>query len=85
MSRNNGSYFSTRDRDNDLVDGNCAEELQAAWWYASDNCGATNLNARYIDQRVLAEVPVIFWFPLDGLHTVKHIQMSFRPRNHVSE
>lgn len=28
-----GMKFSTRDRDNDNYEGNCAEEEKAGWWF----------------------------------------------------
>ena len=42
LAVHNGMAFSTRDNDNDLYDGNCAERFLGAWWYAS--CHHSNLN-----------------------------------------
>ncbi|XP_004467393.2 ficolin-1 [Dasypus novemcinctus] len=42
--RNN--FFSTKDQDNDLRSGSCAEQYQGAWWY--HDCHSSNLNGRYL-------------------------------------
>ena len=39
--RHKGQSFSTKDKDNDIYDGNCAT-LYGAWWY--DKCHVSNLN-----------------------------------------
>ncbi|MCL4138290.1 UNVERIFIED_CONTAM: hypothetical protein GTU68_051895 [Idotea baltica] len=38
----NSGSFSTKDKDNDNGEDNCAEERKRAWWY--DNCSHSNLN-----------------------------------------
>ena len=41
-----GKKFTTKDRDNDLSDGNCASDFhRGGWWY--ENCGRNNLNGNY--------------------------------------
>ena len=42
----NGRQFSTYDRDNNGVSGNCAVTSQGAWWYY--NCAYSNLNGLYL-------------------------------------
>ena len=38
--------FTTKDRDNDLSDENCASDFhRGGWWYS--NCGRNNLNGNY--------------------------------------
>ena len=43
----NNLPFSTRDRDNDNISGNCAQGHIGAWWY--NNCFSSNLNGLYSD------------------------------------
>ena len=40
-----GMQFSTKDKDNDSVLGNCARQHKGAWWYNS--CLRSNLNGEY--------------------------------------
>jgi len=41
----NGMAFTTKDKDNDVSDGNCAIFGHGAWWYES--CYNSNLNGKY--------------------------------------
>ena len=43
--RHNGRPFTTKDRDNDDADGNCAIRWHGAWWYRA--CHDSNLNGKY--------------------------------------
>ena len=60
ISRHNGKYFSTRDRDNDNSPPDCAGQYQSGWWF--NGCLDSNLNGvwestGYLDTTVL---PVYF-------------------------
>ena len=45
LSYNNGSPFSTKDRDRDGYSVDCAELAHGGWWY--DGCSRVNLNGHY--------------------------------------
>ncbi|XP_050082426.1 angiopoietin-related protein 1-like [Anopheles aquasalis] len=47
MVMNDGRKFTTKDRDNDVYDENCAQMYQGAWWHKQ--CTAANLNGLYIN------------------------------------
>ena len=45
MYKHNAMAFSTKDRDNDQWDNNCAVEFKGGWWY--NKCHDSNLNGLY--------------------------------------
>jgi len=45
LSYHNNQYFSTKDRDNDQGEENCADTHNGGWWF--DNCLESNLNGQY--------------------------------------
>ena len=51
LTYHNGMAFSTKDRDNDEYDDNCAVNHKGAWWY--DSCFDSNLNSNYGDKTYL--------------------------------
>ncbi|XP_069067061.1 ficolin-1-like isoform X2 [Pleurodeles waltl] len=46
LTRHKEAPFSTKDRDNDRLAMNCAENYKGAWWYT--DCHDSNLNALYL-------------------------------------
>jgi hypothetical protein len=46
LSLHDGNMFTTKDRDNDISEDNCAQRFGGAWWYK--NCHASNLNGLYL-------------------------------------
>ncbi|CAC5403533.1 Fibrinogen-like protein A,Ryncolin-4,Angiopoietin-related protein 7,Ficolin-3,Ficolin-1-B,Techylectin-5A,Ficolin-2,Ryncolin-1,Tenascin-R,Fibrinogen-like protein 1,Angiopoietin-1,Tenascin-X,Fibrinogen C domain-containing protein 1-A,Tenascin-N,Ryncolin-3,Tenascin,Fibroleukin,Fibrinogen C domain-containing protein 1,Techylectin-like protein,Ryncolin-2,Techylectin-5B,Angiopoietin-2,Microfibril-associated glycoprotein 4,Fibrinogen alpha chain,Ficolin-1-A,Ficolin-1,Fibrinogen C domain-containing protein 1-B,Ang len=45
----NGMMFSTKDMDNDISSGNCAQKYRGAWWYK--RCHAADLNGQYLERQ----------------------------------
>ncbi|XP_038061084.1 ficolin-3-like [Patiria miniata] len=45
LGRHRGLPFSTKDRDNDVSERNCAQSYHGAWWFK--DCLRSNLNGRY--------------------------------------
>ena len=45
FTRHNGMKFTTKDSDNDVYGGNCANRFKGGWWY--DSCHEANLNGLY--------------------------------------
>ena len=56
---NNGYMFSTKDRDNDIWSGHCAEQRHGAWWYGG--CTACNLNGMYRYNNSGLLIDGIYW------------------------
>lgn len=67
--------FSTEDGDNDIMDGNCAANYHAAWWYTS--CYISNLNG-YFNYSRRSDMGII-WLPADkSYRRVKNSMMMIR-------
>ncbi|VDI24207.1 Hypothetical predicted protein [Mytilus galloprovincialis] len=46
LKPHNGRMFSTKDKDNDIVQIGCAQTYKGAWWY--NGCHSSNLNEEYL-------------------------------------
>ncbi|KAK2532918.1 Fgl1 [Columba guinea] len=74
-----GMKFSTRDRDNDNYEGNCAEEEKAGWWF--NRCHSANLNGLYYKGPYTAKTDNgIVWYTWHGWwYSLKSVVMKVRP------
>ncbi|PKU33386.1 fibrinogen-like 1 [Limosa lapponica baueri] len=74
-----GMKFSTRDRDNDNYEGNCAEEEKAGWWF--NRCHSANLNGLYYKGPYTAKSDNgIVWYTWHGWwYSLKSVVMKVRP------
>lgn len=71
----NGMQFSTRDMDNDLATGSCANKNHGGWWFR--NCSASNLNGKYLGDVV--DSKGVIWYSV-GLEyrSLKKAQMKVK-------
>ncbi|XP_065489302.1 fibrinogen-like protein 1 isoform X6 [Caloenas nicobarica] len=71
-----GMKFSTRDRDNDNYEGNCAEEEKAGWWF--NRCHSANLNGLYYKGPYTAKTDNgIVWYTWHGWwYSLKSVVMK---------
>ena len=61
-----GMKFSTKDVDNDISGGNCAQKFQGAWWFR--RCFHSHLNGKYIGGRNNRKWQGILWRHFKGLY-----------------
>ena len=77
LSYHNNRPFTTKDRDNDELSGNCAEHMQGAFWYRS--CAIANLNGEYEKMRtVVYRVTGIWWLNWKN-SLLKRVEMKIKP------
>ncbi|XP_052800830.1 angiopoietin-related protein 7-like [Mya arenaria] len=73
----NGQEFSTRDRDNDEWERNCAATYQGGWWFSA--CFRANLNGNYFEKRQTKDSwQGILWYPFSIKSSLKFAEMKFR-------
>uniref|UniRef100_A0A6I8RZD6 Ficolin-1-like n=1 Tax=Xenopus tropicalis TaxID=8364 RepID=A0A6I8RZD6_XENTR len=76
MSYSNYSKFTTKDRDNDMYEGKCADIDRGAWWYKI--CYNANLNGFYhLAQNY--NIDSICWLSLGSYYSFKFTEMKMRP------
>ncbi|KAH8349874.1 hypothetical protein KR084_008560, partial [Drosophila pseudotakahashii] len=80
---NRQKKFSTFDRDNDLVNRNCAQSHGGGWWFAE--CGYSSLNGKYYDDGRVHENGVygIHWGSAHGYNykiSLTSTEMKIRPK-----
>ena len=80
-----GKKFTTRDRDNDLSDGNCAsDQHKGGWWYR--NCGLINLNGNYEGDVTPAATGILVrcidteQYSITSTKAVRSVEMIIRTR-----
>ena len=86
MAYQNGSPFSTRDRDNDAWSRNCATSYGGAWWYKT--CFHSNLNGKYVlhtpEDGIKRDIPRgarrLSWYNGSRFLHYTKVQMKIRPK-----
>ncbi|XP_007475446.1 ficolin-2-like [Monodelphis domestica] len=78
LSYHRNKPFTTKDRDNDAWNSNCAQEYKGAWWYG--DCHHSNLNGLYLQGNHSSYADGINWFHGKGhKYSYKISEMKFRP------
>jgi len=73
-----GQSFNTKDRDNDVYSGHCAQEFKGAWWYEA--CHDANLNGLYLRCPHVSFADGINWSAWHGkYYSLKKVEMKLRP------
>ncbi|XP_067131676.1 techylectin-5A-like [Centruroides vittatus] len=77
LSGHNNMKFSTKDRDNDIAEGNCAESYKGAWWYS--NCHSSNLNGLYLNGHHKSYANGVIWKEWKGYYySIPEVEMKIR-------
>ena len=76
LAYHNNMAFSTKDRDNDGWNSNCAVRFIGVWWYNS--CHYSNLNGKYLG-RDKSDDQGAEWDAFRGDLSLKYTEMKLRP------
>ncbi|EHB00220.1 Fibrinogen C domain-containing protein 1, partial [Heterocephalus glaber] len=76
--KHSGMRFTTKDRDSDHSDNNCAAFYRGAWWYR--NCHTSNLNGQYLRGAHASYADGVEWSSWTGWqYSLKFAEMKIRP------
>ena len=77
MGPHNGQVFSTKDRDNDTWNKNCAEARKGGWWYAA--CYHANINGLYVGNK--SSIDSMNWRAWKKFQSMKRVSMMIRRKS----
>ncbi|XP_013793333.1 techylectin-5B [Limulus polyphemus] len=78
LSQHNNMPFTTKDRDNDKWEKNCAEAYKGGWWYNA--CHHSNLNGMYLKGPHEEGGVGVNWYQWRGhKYSLKISEMKIRP------
>ncbi|XP_054583410.1 fibrinogen C domain-containing protein 1 [Eptesicus fuscus] len=78
LLKHSGMRFTTKDRDSDHSDNNCAAFYRGAWWYR--NCHTSNLNGQYLRGAHASYADGVEWSSWTGWqYSLKFSEMKIRP------
>ena len=80
LSWHNQMMFTTRDKDNDEHEEQCAQKFKGAWWYKS--CHQSNLNGLYLVGHHTSHADGVNWYHCRGYHySFRRTEMKVRRNN----
>ncbi|XP_012876742.1 PREDICTED: fibrinogen C domain-containing protein 1 [Dipodomys ordii] len=78
LLKHSGMRFTTKDRDSDHSENNCAAFYRGAWWYR--NCHTSNLNGQYLRGAHASYADGVEWASWTGWqYSLKFSEMKIRP------
>ncbi|XP_077378592.1 fibrinogen C domain-containing protein 1 isoform X2 [Festucalex cinctus] len=78
LLKHSGMQFTTKDRDRDQSENNCATYYQGAWWYR--NCHTSNLNGQYLGGSHASYADGVEWSSWTGWqYSLRFTEMKIRP------